>query len=84
MLAKIIFDRDELDADLSRLDAIYSMLHHLTIIVTCKDVKYTPPPQSMPLMQLVALLVGSIAPSIGAIPTLTFGILARNTQHQDQ
>ncbi len=37
----------------------------------------------MPLMKLVALSVGSVAPLIGATTTLTFGILARNTQHQE-
>ena len=38
----------------------------------------------MPLMRLVALSVGSVAPLTGATTTLTFGILAQNTQHQDE
>ncbi len=37
----------------------------------------------MPLIRLVALSVGSVAPLTGATTTLTFGILARNTQHQE-
>ena len=75
MLAKIIFDRDELDADYLFDVSCYNCN-------TCKDVMYIPPNRCL-LMRLLVLLVGTIAPLIGAIPTLTFRIAARNTGHQE-